>query len=155
MSTITEVKPQQIPLWPNGAPGTIDSGKKEEIVHRSEAKLDRAIHNICEPTLTVYLPPENKSMGTAVIVCPGGGFKYLAIDKEGHDVAKRLSTHGMAAFVLTYRTTPHERSVAFQDGRRALKVVRSRAEAWKIDPHRTGIIEIFRRWTYCISNDNR
>ena len=56
MSTVTEIEPQIIPLWPDGAPGTIESGKKEEIVHRSEIKLNRAIHNICEPTMTVYLP---------------------------------------------------------------------------------------------------
>ena len=82
MSTVTEIEPQIIPLWPESAPGAIESGKKEEIVHRSEAKLDRAIHNVSKPALTLYLPPDKINTGTAVIVCPGGGFNYLAIDKE-------------------------------------------------------------------------
>ncbi len=137
MSTGTEIEPQIIPLWPDSAPGTVESGKKEEIVHRSETKLNRAIHNVSKPALTLYLPPDKINTGAAVIVCPGGAFKYLAIDIEGHEVAKWLAAHGMAAFVLTYRTSPHERSVAYQDGRRAMRLVRSRAQEWKIDPHRT------------------
>ena len=140
MSTIIEIEPQTIPLWPESAPGTIVGGKKEEIVHRSETNLDRAIHNVSEPALTLYLPPENINTGSAVIVCPGGGFNYLGIDKEGHEIAKWLAAHGLTAFVLAYRTSPHERSVAFQDGRRALSLVRSRAEEWKIDPHRMGFM---------------
>ena len=140
MSIITKIEPQIIPLWPDASPGIIESMGKEEIVHRSEVKLDRAIKNVCCPTLTYYLPPDNINTGTAIIVCPGGGFKYLAIDKSGHDIAQWLVTYGISAFVLSYRTSPYERSVAFQDGRRAIKLVRSQAEEWGIDPNLTGFM---------------
>ncbi len=137
---MTEIEPQTVPLWLDGAPGTIDTGKKEAVVHRGDTKLDRAIHNVYLPSLTVYLPPEDINTGTAIIVCPGGGFKYLAIDKEGHNVAKWLTTKGVAGLVLKYRTTPHDRSVASLDGRRAMRIARSRAKEWKIDPQSTGFM---------------
>jgi len=115
-------EPAVIPLWPDKAPGAV--GDKPE---------DR-------PTLTVYLPARNKATGTAVIVCPGGGYGFLAVGHEGQEVAEWLNDHGMAAFVLRYRIAPRYRHPApMQDVQRAIRLVRSRARDWQIDPQRIGV----------------
>jgi acetyl esterase/lipase len=111
-----------IPLWPDKAPGAV--GDKPE---------DR-------PTLTVYLPPKERATGTAVIVCPGGGYGFLALGHEGQEIAEWLNQHGIAAFVLRYRIAPRYRHPApMQDVQRAIRLVRSRAADWNIDPHRIGV----------------
>ncbi len=109
-------------LWPKGAPGAV--GTEE---------LDK-------PSLTLYLPPADKANGAAVVVCPGGGYGTLAIGHEGKDPAEWLNRHGIAAFVLRYRLGPRYRHPApMQDGQRALRLVRSRAKEWNLDPRRIGI----------------
>jgi acetyl esterase/lipase len=130
-------------LWPDGAPGSegIAKGQTEEIFNRSDTVINRSVSNAHKPSLTVYLPPKDKNTGTAVVVCPGGAYTHLAIDKEGYDVAKWLNSLGVATFVLKYRLRPHyERSHALQDAQRAVRMVRSRAEEWDIDPNRIGIL---------------
>jgi acetyl esterase/lipase len=104
----------------------------------------RRLQNVTKPTLTVYEPAASRANGTAVIVCPGGGFRILAIDKEGIDVARWLTTLGITAFVLKYRVGHPDRALARQqaaeDGLLALKVVRERASEWKIHSQRIGIM---------------
>jgi acetyl esterase/lipase len=127
----------------------------------------RTVRNVTQPTLTVLLPHPSVAIGTAVIICPGGAFHSLAIDHEGMDVARWLSTRGVAAFVLKYRLLPTEVSdedfqrrveetlsdlnkmrevtrqigpLAIADGQQAMKVVRQRASTWSIDPNRIGIM---------------
>src|SRR5689334_16086598 len=75
-------------LWPKGAPGAVGTEAADK------------------PSLTVYLPPSDKATGTAVVVCPGGGYGALADKHEGKDVAEYLNTLGVAAFVLKYRIAP-------------------------------------------------
>ena len=140
--------PQEIPLWPNGAPGSEGKTSKEVETARPEkdGSTTLLVANIHNPSLTPFLPAKNKATGAAVIIAPGGGHRYLSIDWEGYGVAKWLSEHGVAAFVLKYRLAKEEGSTykveihALQDTQRAIRLVRSRAKDWGISPSRIGIL---------------
>jgi endo-1,4-beta-xylanase len=139
--------PPEVALWPNGAPGSEGKIAKEIVNDRGKDGVkNRAVSSIHNPTLTVYLPAKEKANGAAVVICPGGGHRYLAIDHEGYDVAKWLSSAGVAAFVLKYRLAREEGSSykvdthALGDGLRAIRTVRARAKEWSVDPTRVGII---------------
>jgi len=113
-------------LWPGGAPGA-----------KGEAEGDK-------PTLTIYLPPQEKATGAAIVICPGGGYGALAMDHEGHQIGQWLNSFGVAGFIVKYR---HRNSGAgyghpapLQDAQRAIRTVRSRAKEWGVDPNRIGII---------------
>ena len=113
-------------LWPDGAPGAKGSEDGDK------------------PSLTIYLPVKEKANGAAVVICPGGGYGFLAVDHEGRQIAEWLNSLGVAGFILKYR---HSRSGAgyghpapIQDAQRAIRMVRSRAKPWNIDPGRMGII---------------
>jgi acetyl esterase/lipase len=109
-------------LWPDGAPGAV--GKQDE---------DR-------PTLTIYLPPEGKASGAGVVICPGGGYRNLSMEKEGSDVAAWLNQHGLAGFVLKYRLGPrYHHPAQLNDAQRALRYVREHAAEFRIKPDRIGI----------------
>nr|CAA9299586.1 Endo-1,4-beta-xylanase B precursor [uncultured Armatimonadetes bacterium] len=109
-------------LWPNGAPGALGTE-------------DRDV-----PSLTVFEPAPDKANGAAVVVCPGGGYGGLA-DHEGAPVARWLSTLGVTGFVLRYRLGPRYRHpVMLGDAARAIRLVRTRAAGWKLDPARVGIL---------------
>lgn len=128
---------------------------------------NRAIRNVSYPTLTPFLPDPGKATGAAVIVAPGGAFFMLSIDSEGYKVARWLADHGVAAFVLKYRTeeTPPDRKAAMavmgermkgavtggsgplqtppeavEDAKAAVRLVRARAGEWGIDPARVGFL---------------
>jgi len=99
---------ETISIWPGVAPGSENWTEKEAVM--KGADTDRVV-NVVTPTLTVYVPEKIKATGTGVIIAPGGGFSYLAIDKEGHRVARWLQERGIACFVLKYRVrqmTPEE-----------------------------------------------
>jgi acetyl esterase/lipase len=133
-------EPKEIPLWPNGAPGFED--------RRTEAPVakDYYVRNIHNPSLTVFLPPEEKATGTAVVICPGGGHRLLVYNAEGVEPARYFNSIGVAAFALKYRLgreqgTPYSiQKHALEDGQRAMRLVRSRAAEWNVDPHRVGIM---------------
>lgn len=134
---------EQIPLWPQGAPGFEDRKDTAEI---KETFYIRNVHN---PSLTIFLPPTDKATGAAVVICPGGAHRFLTIDAEGNGPARFLSERGVAAFVLKYRLGRDDKSPypvydiekhAREDAHRAIRLIRSRAEAWKIDPQRVGIL---------------
>jgi acetyl esterase/lipase len=109
-------------LWPKGAPGAV--GDQEQ---------DR-------PSLTVWLPAAQKATGAAVVICPGGGYGTVVASYEGNEPAAWLNKLGVAAFVLRYRVAPRYRHPApLQDVQRALRLVRSRAREWQIDPRRIGV----------------
>lgn len=114
---------------------------------------DRAISNVSESTLTVYLPPKEKATGTAIVVCPGGGYARLAIDKEGHDIARWLTTIGVAGIVLKYRlpgsmngsregfdAAREAAKVALEDGELAMEVARKRAAEWGVKADAIGMM---------------
>ncbi|XMO87549.1 alpha/beta hydrolase [Algibacter sp. AS12] len=97
------------------------------------------------PTIEVFLPSERSANGSAVLICPGGGYRYLVYDWEGTDVAKWLNSKGIAAFVLKSRLplsksliTPHE--APLQDAQRAIRLLRANAEKWHINPNKIGVI---------------
>ncbi len=129
-----------IPLWPNGAPGF--EARKDE---PEEAK-DYWVKNIHNPSITCFLPPKEKATGAAVVVCPGGGHRLLVFNPEGTDAAEYLNNIGVAVFALKYRLGREENSPydiethALQDGQRAMRLVRNRAEEWGLDPTRIGML---------------
>lgn len=137
--------PTEILLWPNGAPGS--QGKTNvEAVRIAQPTGDHVVTGVNKPSITTYLPSPDRATGAAVIVAPGGGHRELWIDHEGHNVARWLSEHGVAAFVLKYRLAKETNSTYSVDGdeladmQRAIRVVRSRAKEWSVDPQRLGVM---------------
>jgi len=115
--------PQPTPLYADGAPG---------------AKGEGEAHN---PTLRVYLPDQDEANGAAVVICPGGGYRGLAIDHEGQQVAQFFNRFGVAAFVLRYRLAPdYQHPTPLNDAQRAIQFVRAHAEDYRIDKSRIGVI---------------
>lgn len=97
------------------------------------------ITNVSRPTLALFPAPNQGAPAPAMIVCPGGGYSYVVIDKEGTEIAAWLNAHGISALVLKYRN-PNNRAGAMQDVQRSLSLVRARAAEWSIDPKRLGVI---------------
>ncbi|MGN7890206.1 alpha/beta hydrolase [Dyadobacter sp. 22481] len=128
----------EMPLYP----GRVPNAKEAE---NQETNENNVVRNVSKPTLTAFLPPAGTGNGTAVIVCPGGGYGVLVIDREGYRVAKELNKAGIAAFVLKYRL-PNDRVMQdkavgpLQDAQQAIKTVREKAKEWRIDPAKIGIM---------------
>jgi acetyl esterase/lipase len=135
---------QPVLLWANGAPGSEGKTAPETVVVNAEG--EQIVSTIHQPSITPYLPRPGAATGAAVIIAPGGGHYQLSIDHEGYDVAKWLSGHGVAAFVLKYRLAKEKGSTYTVEGdeladvQRAIRLVRSRAEEWKVDPARVGVM---------------
>lgn len=138
--------PIVVDLWPGKPPGNLyPKGPESSRIYQSPiVGSTRLITNVVEPTLTVYLPPKDLNTGTAMVICPGGGYWDLFIDLEGTDVAAWLNAHGMAGIVLKYRVPRITKGVPpdgpVMDSQRAVSLVRSRAAEWGIDPERIGIV---------------
>jgi acetyl esterase/lipase len=159
-SVVVSATPQEMRLWPGKAPGSEGWAQRETVSNLRE----RIVRNVVDPTLTAYFPPAVTANGTSMIVCPGGGFHMLTIDGEGVNVARYLNSLGITAFVLRYRLT--RTNAAFfpgmmhkirtpgglqpvldemtplitADGQQAVRIVRTHAAAWGLDPHRIGVI---------------
>lgn len=134
-----ETTPRVIPLWENGAPGF------ESLKNEPELAQSYWVRNINNPSLTVFLPPEGKGNGCAVVVAPGGGFRELVYNAEGKQAAEFLNSLGIAAFVLKYRLPNEEKSPYHfddvkRDAYRAMRLVRSRASEFHIDAQRVGML---------------
>jgi acetyl esterase/lipase len=133
-----------IPLWPGGAPGAAPLGGSETV--RTTDSGEHIVSNVHVPSITAYLPPTAKGACAAVIVIPGGGHQELWMDHEGYRVAEYLAARGIAAFVLKYRLARAQGSVytveghALPDVRRAIRLVRSEAAQWHVDPQRIGVM---------------
>ena len=141
----TEDKPEVLNVWPGTPPGE-NKPIAEEKATKSKGVVT-GITNVSKPTLSVFRPVKDKDTGAAVIVCPGGGYSFLAWAHEGEDVAAWLNSIGVTGIVLKYRVPrrpdqdPKKPPLgALQDAQRALSLVRSKAKEWKIDPHRIGIL---------------
>jgi endo-1,4-beta-xylanase len=132
--------PEAIPLWPKGAPGSEARRTEAEQIDGSN------VSNVHNPSLTPYIPNASKSSGTAVIICPGGGHSKLCLGHEGYALAEWFRDRGVAAFVLKYRLAREKGSTytvqdhAMADTRRAIRLVRSRADEWHIKSDRIGIL---------------
>jgi len=142
-------EPLIVNVWPGKPPGETKALPPEQDVNKPDDKPvgDRKIiklTNVSTPTLSVYRPSAERANGTAIIVCPGGGHSILAFDHEGTEVAEWLNTLGVTGIVLKYRVpfrNPDKRwEAAVQDAQRAVRVARSRAKEWNIDPERLGIL---------------
>lgn len=134
---------ETIPLYEGIVPNSKPYTTKEWWEPQSNG--DTIVHYISQPTLTVFLPEKAKANGTAVIICPGGGYWITSIVKEGFAVARKFNEMGVAAFVLNYRI-PNDSSMVdkkigpLQDGQRAIQFVRLNAKKWNIDPGKVGIM---------------
>jgi len=145
-TSLLAADPEVVLLWPNGAPGSEGKAEEESVRLAGAANNERVVTRVHKPSLTVYLPAPGNATGAAVIVAPGGGHRELWSDHEGHNVARWLSEHGVAGFVLKYRLAREQGSTysieghALADAHRAIRVVRSRAKAWGLHPGRIGIM---------------
>jgi acetyl esterase/lipase len=137
-------EPAEILLWPDGAPGS--EGKTEKEVVEKSANGERKVWSIHSPSLTPYLPAKDKATGAAVIIAPGGAHRFLCVDHEGYNVAQWLSERGIAAFVLKNRLAKETNSTykieieALADTQRAVRLVRSRAREWNLNPQSIGVM---------------
>ena len=131
-----------IPLYKDSIPNSKPS-KNEEKSEQSNGIL--IISKISIPTLSIYLPSKEKATGTAVVICPGGGYSIVAAGHEGADIAKRFTDIGVAAFVVKYRIPNIETMInpeigPLQDAQQAMKIVREGAKQWNINPAKIGIM---------------
>ncbi len=116
---------EAFPLWPKAAPGAL--GKAEQDI----------------PTLKPFFPKPDKATGAAMVICPGGGYGGLEVEREGEAYALWLNDHGIAGFILKYRLggpTGYHHPMMLWDAARAVRLVRAKATDWKLDPKRIGII---------------
>jgi acetyl esterase/lipase len=142
-------EPLVLDLWPGKPPGDLPvrGAEKSFISVSPKYGTNRLITNVTKPAITVLPPPPGTNTGTAMIVCPGGGYWNLFWDKEGTQIAAWLNANGMAAIILKYRVPrppnvpePETPIGPLMDAQRAVSTVRSRAAEWGIDPHRIGIV---------------
>lgn len=136
-------------LWPGPVPGDVGiAGQEKTRIHDSRFVGNTLlITNVTRPSLTVHLPPAEKNTGTAMLICPGGGYWDLFWELEGEEVAAWLASRGIAGIILKYRVPRRpgdEKGVPpsgpLSDAQRAVSMVRSRAGEWRIDPDRIGIV---------------
>lgn len=124
-------------LWPD----KIEQCKgrsTEELSSNRKGGVTR-IGKVLSPSITLYPAPDKGSVNPALVICPGGGYQILAIDKEGSEIAEWLNSIGITAIVLKY-SVPNQRDEALKDIQRAMGVVRQKSAAWKIDPKMLGVI---------------
>lgn len=132
-----------IDLWNKKVPGAIQKANVKQTVDSLDNWIKMRF--VTEPTLDMYPAPAEKATGTAVIICPGGGYWGLAIAHEGAAVAKWFNSFGVTAFVLKYRLPDDaimvDKSVGpMQDGQKAIRLVRQHAKEWNIHPDKIGIM---------------
>ncbi len=138
-----------IKLWANDPPGEqLDVGPEVDITKPTDRLIAGRriikLKNVAHPEVHVFLPPKETRNGSAVIICPGGGFNILAWDLEGTEVAEWLNTMGVSAIVLKYRVPTSQQKMKWkapvQDTQRALSLTRHHAKEWGIDPERIAVL---------------
>lgn len=120
-------QPERIPLWHGQAPigdGNIEDAEAWLTVHRPSAEQLAG----------------GQGQGTAIVICPGGGYSGLAVEPEGHGIAAWLNRHGIVGAVLEYRLPAGRHEVPLLDAQRAIRTVRANAKAWGLEPSRIGIM---------------
>ncbi|MCX7886258.1 MAG: alpha/beta hydrolase [Verrucomicrobiae bacterium] len=140
---------ETIPLWPNRPPGeTIEIGPEHDTTKPDgrlvAGKRVPRTGNVSRPTITISLPSGRQHIGTAVLVCPGGGYNILAWDLEGTEVCQWLTSIGVTAALLKYRVPKRpgddNHLLPLADAQRAMRLIRYHATKWKIHPHRIGVL---------------
>lgn len=146
LSSANEPLIQEIPLWRESSPGSEGTGQQEIVVERGKNGVtDRSFSKVHQPTLTISFPKETATKPRpAIVICPGGGFSRVVLDKEGLDFARFLNEYGMVGLVLKYRTAERSESqpgikAPEADAKRAIRLARFHADEWNIDPERVGI----------------
>ena len=137
LNTFSQPK-ELIYLWPGKVPGEL---KEKQLPAVDTSEQDKIIRftEVTNPALEVYLPDPYVKNGSAVIICPGGGYNILAYDLEGTEIAAWLNKSGFTAFVLQYRI-PQKKEGALQDVQRAIRVVKNNAKKYKLDPEKIGVM---------------
>ena len=129
---VAQPKPIEIDLWPNGAP-------KENGLTGPEQPLENGrVANISRATLYIYPAPTKNA--PAIISCPGGGYRRLAMNHEGHDMATWMNKQGITYAVLKYRMPNGDIAIPISDALQAIRTLRERADEWNIDPEKVGIM---------------
>jgi len=141
MTTASFAQQQSIPLYPNGVPNS----KPTPATYKEVYGSDYFLFKVSVPTITPYFADKEKANGTAVIICPGGGYAGLSMDNEGWSIAKAFNQIGVTAFVLKYRLPSDSIMIdktigPLQDAQRAIQMVRENAAKWNINPNKVGII---------------
>src|ERR1051326_5311309 len=137
--------PALIQLWPGEAPLSVSNAGPEVAETPPDQPPNRHIHSISVPTLTIFSPPRERNSGIAVVICPGGGYRFLSWDKEGVNVARWLQDRGVTGAVLKYRLpvpdkVPSGQLVPLLDAQRAIRVLRQHAGEFGIKTNRVGIL---------------
>ena len=124
-SPLRAAEPKTELLWPAGAPAAKGTDETKD-----------------KPKLIIYLPEKEKASGGAVVICPGGGYGFLAMDHEGHQIARWLNENGVAAFICDYRhrSKGYGHPAPLEDAQRAIRTVRARASEFNVDPAKIGIL---------------
>lgn len=153
--TIADNKPQVIHLWPGKAPEEVgdigpESSRLSPKFTRKEVEVTeptRMLSNVSKPTITIYRPAKDKDTGTAMLICPGGGYWNLFWELEGEEVAAWLNKQGITGIILKYRVPRRPDDIKgeparrpLQDAQRAIRLVRSKAKEWGINPKRIGMV---------------
>ncbi len=130
-----------IPLYD----GQVPNSKESDLNEQRKATNAVRISHVINPEIEVYLPSKSHANGKAVLICPGGGYKILAWDKEGTDIAKWLNGQGIAGIVLKYRLPEDESNIApdkspLMDAQQAMKLIRLNTEEWNINPEKVGVM---------------
>lgn len=131
-------------LWPGGIPGSV---KNETYSEKSTVTNGEISHfeKVTDPVIYVFLPPAEKATGTAVLICPGGGYGGLAFSHEGFAIAKWLNDNGIAGIIMKYRLPSDlimkDKSVGpLQDAQEAMRIIRRHTSEWKLNPRKIGVI---------------
>lgn len=130
-----------LPLYEGEVPNSKETSVSEQIKVSNATRIS----NVTDPTIEVYLPSRGNSIRKAVVICPGGGYKILAYDKEGTDIAKWFNGHGIAGIVLKYRLPEDHSNIEahkspLMDAQQAMKLARINAEEWGYDADKIGIM---------------
>ncbi|WP_019947284.1 alpha/beta hydrolase [Hymenobacter aerophilus] len=143
LAAATAQAQRRLPLYsgviPNATPSAV-----QEITEKGSDGNER-VRQVVQPELVVYRAPLDKANGTAVIICPGGGYESLSITKEGYQVAERLNEMGITAFVLKYRlpndaAQPDKTQAPLLDAQQAVRLVREQAAKFNVQPNRIGML---------------
>jgi acetyl esterase/lipase len=141
MSTFTFAQQKPIPLYPNGIPNS----KKAPVTYVEVMGADSFASKVTVPVIIPFLAAKDNANGTAVVICPGGGYGGLSMENEGSSIARAFNKIGVSAFILKYRLPSDSIMIdktigPLQDAQRAIQMVRQNAAAWGINPNKVGII---------------